>query len=261
MNQETHGSYAQVNGLRMYYEMHGAGRPLVLLHGAFGTAEGWATVLPTLAKTRQVIVVEQQGHGRTGDIARPLDVEQMAEDTAALLQQLQIETADVFGYSMGGMVALALAIRHPQRVQKLVILGAGMGANKDAYEPEAYNQFKSITPETFHFPQVKEPYTRVAPDPSQWPTLVAKITQSGDAFKGFAERDVQAITAHTLIMLGDRDVIRPEHAVAMLRLLPAAQLAILPGADHFLLFTQPEKVLALLLPFLDAPAPDRRREG
>ena len=258
MKQHTPGNFVQVNGLKMYYEVHGAGRPLVFLHGAFGTAEGWGGILSTLAKTHQVIVVELQGHGHTGDIDRPLSFRQMAEDVAALLQNLKIKEADVFGYSMGGGVALALAIQHPDLVRKLAILGATAGATKDTYDSEAYKQFKSITPENFNFPQVKEPYTRVAPDPSKWSVLVAKIIQMDDAFQGFAAKDVQAIQAQTLIMLGDHDGVRPEHAVEMFRLIPNSQLAIFPASDHFLLFMNPEKVLSTLMSFLELPVPERK---
>ena len=256
---QSKGSYAQVNGLKMYYEVHGTGQPVVLLHGAFGTAEGWAGVLPTLSKSRQVIVVELQGHGRTGDIDRPLSFAQMAEDTAALLQQLKIKKADVFGYSMGGGVAIALAIKHPDLVRKLAILGAGTGATKDTYTPEAYQQFKSITPENFNFPQVKDPYTRLAPDPSKWPVLVSKIIKMDDDFKGFAGKDVSSIKAQTLVMLGDRDGLRAEHAVEVFRLIPNSQLAIFPGGDHFLLFMSPEKVLSTLVPFLDTPVQETKK--
>ncbi len=252
VNPSVQGKYAEVNGLKMYYEIHGAGKPLVLLHGAFGSAEGWGGLLPMLAKTRQVIVVELQGHGHTGDIERPLSFNQMAEDTAAILRQLKIEKADVFGYSMGGSVALALAMKHPELVGRLAILGAGTGATKDTYDPEGYKQFKSMTPENFNFPQLKDPYTRKAPDPSKWPVLVAKIIAMDDDFKGFAEKDVKAIIAPTLIMMGDRDVVRPEHAVAMMRLIPHSQLAIFPGGDHFLPFMSPEKIAAALTLFLDA---------
>jgi pimeloyl-ACP methyl ester carboxylesterase len=253
MQQETQGSYAQINGLSMYYKIHGSGSPLVLLHGAFGTAEGWGTVLPTLAETHQVIVVELQGHGHTGDIDRPLSPQQLADDTAALLRQLGIQKADVFGYSMGGGVALALALQHPDLVRKLAVLGSAMGAMRDAYDPEVYKQFKSMTPENFHFPQVKDPYTRVAPDPSQWPVLVSKIVQMDDNFHGFDQQQMRSLQAPTLIMLGDRDGVRPEHAVEMYRLLPNAQLALFPNGDHFLLFSRPTTVLSTLVPFLTAP--------
>src|SRR5262245_17393040 len=115
--QEAKGKYAEVNGLKMYYEIHGSGQPLVLLHGAFGFAEGWGAMLPTLTKTHQVIAIELQGHGHTNDLDRPLTYEQMAEDTAALLDQLKVKDADFFGYSMGGTVALGVAIRHPELVR------------------------------------------------------------------------------------------------------------------------------------------------
>ena len=184
------GQYASVNGLNMYYEIHGTGRPLVLLHGAFGVA----TVFSILAKDRQVIAVELQGHGHTADIDRPLTFEQMADDTAALLDQLKIEQADFFGYSMGGNVALAVAIRHPKLVRKLVINGSNSGPIEHAYEPQSFQQFQSMPP-TFAPGILKAPYDKVAPDPKQWPALVAKIKTMGLEFPGFAREDLQAIKA------------------------------------------------------------------
>lgn len=246
-------NYAEVNGLQMYYEIHGAGRPLVLLHGAFGVVEGWEGLLATLARKRQVVMAEMQGHGRTGDIDRPLSPHQMADDTAALLRQLKIEDADVFGYSMGGVIALGLAIQHPDLVGRLAILGSGAGSMKDTYEPASYAQFQTITPENFNFPQVKDPYLKVAPDPTKWPVLVAKLSSMIKGFDGYPEKDVRSIQAPTLIMQGDRDGLRPEHAVEMYRLIPNAQLAIFPGADHFLPFMSPDRVLATLVPFLEVP--------
>ena len=253
MKQDTKGAYAEVNGLKMYYEVHGAGKPVVLLHGAFGVVEGWSGLLPALARTRQVIMMEMQGHGRTGDIDRPLSFEQMADDTAALLKILHIEEADLFGYSMGGTVALGVAIRHPELVRRVAILGSGTGPMKDTSEADNVKQFESITPETFNFPAVKDPYLRVAPDPTQWQVLVAKIIRLVKDFKGYAESEVRSIQAETLIMLGDRDGLRPEHAVEMYRLIPHSQLAIYPYADHFVLFASPKQVLATLLPFFGAP--------
>jgi pimeloyl-ACP methyl ester carboxylesterase len=249
---EVKGQYADVNGLKMYYEVHGTGKPLVLLHGAFG----WATVHPTLAKDRQVIAVELQGHGHTADIDRPLTPEQMADDVAALLKDLKIEQADIFGYSMGGTVGLGVAIRHPKLVRKLAINGSHYSKMEDAYEAETFKQFKSISPTEFAPPVLKEPYDKVAPDPKKWPTLVAKIKTMGLEFKGFAREDMKAIKAHVLITLGDRDGVRPEHAVEMFRLIPNSQLAVFPGADHFLLFTGPEKMLPTIAAFFDAPVPE-----
>ncbi|RYG44661.1 alpha/beta hydrolase, partial [bacterium] len=211
----SQGKYVQVNGMKMYYEAHGQGRPLVLLHGSFGTADSWGTLLPTLEKKRRVIVVELRGHGRTGGLDRPLTAEGMADDTAALLKELKIEKADVFGYSMGGKVALALAIRHPEAVGRVAILGSSMGSMKDTYEEASYAQFMSITPETFNFPQVKDPYTKVAPDPSKWPDLVKGIREMGLSFKGYTDEQAKGIQCPMLIMFGDREGIRLEHAVEM----------------------------------------------
>jgi pimeloyl-ACP methyl ester carboxylesterase len=247
---EKKQGYAAVNGLKMYYEIHGTGKPLVLLHGAFG----WATVFPSLAKNRQVIAVELQGHGHTADVDRPLTFEQMADDTAALLKHLKIEQADFFGYSMGGNVALAVAIRHPNLVGRVAINGSNYGKIEDAYEPETLRQFKSM-PADFAPPMLKGPYDKVAPDAKQWPLLVAKVKKMGLEFKGFARADMKSIKAHVLITLGDRDVVRPEHAVEMFRLIPNAQLAVFPGGDHFLLWTNADKVLAPIASFLDAPMP------
>lgn len=174
--QEGKGRYAEVNGLKMYYEIHGTGKPLVLLHGAFG----WATVYPTLAKNRQVIAIELQGHGHTADIDRPLTYEQMAEDTAALLKQLKIDQADFFGYSMGGSVALAVAIRHPQLVRKLVTVGSHYGKIEGANDPEVLAQFKSLSPDNFAPKQLKDPYDKIAPDPKQWPKSVADLSLNFD---------------------------------------------------------------------------------
>jgi pimeloyl-ACP methyl ester carboxylesterase len=251
------GKYAEVNGLKMYYEVHGRGKPLVLLHGAFATAEGWAGLLPQLTKNRQVIVVELQGHGHTADIDRPLSFKQMADDTAALLQLLKIKDADVFGYSMGGGTALSLAINHPELVHKLALLGTGTRPSKESFDPAAYQQLKSITPENFNFPQVKDPYVKVAPDPSKWPVLVSKVLKMDDDFKGYSEKEVKSIKAPTLIMMGDRDGVRMEHAVEMYRLIPNSQLSIFPNGDHFVLFMNSDKVLSTLESFLDAPAEKR----
>jgi len=241
------GKYADVNGLKMYYEIHGTGKPLVILHGAFG----WATVYPTLATNRQVIAVELQGHGHTADIDRPLTFEQMADDTAALLKQLKIEQADFFGYSMGGNVALAVAIRHPNLVHKLAINGSNFGKIEEAYEAATFKQFQNM-PADFAPAILKGPYEKVAPDPKQWPVLVAKIKKMGLEFKGFAREDMKSIKAPVLITLGDHDAVRVEHALEMFRLIPKAQLAVFPGGTHFLLWTNPEAVLAPVARFFDA---------
>lgn len=245
---EGRGEYAEVNGLKMYYEIHGTGKPLVVLHGAFG----WATVFPALARNRQVIAVELQGHGHTADIDRPLSIEQMADDTAALLTHLKIERADFFGYSMGGNVALAIAIRHPGVVGRVAINGSNFAKTEAAYEPATFEQFQKLSSD-FAPPILKDHYDKVASDPKQWPALVAKIREMGLGFQGFSREEMQSIKAPFLITLGDHDGVRPEHAVEMFRLIPNAQLAIFPGANHFLLFQDPDRLLTPVMAFLDAP--------
>jgi pimeloyl-ACP methyl ester carboxylesterase len=245
------GEYAEVNGLKMYYEKHGRGRPLLLLHGAFGTAESWANVLPVLTEIRQVIIVEQQAHGHTPDRDAPLTYEQMAEDTAALLRGLGVQSADVFGYSDGGVVGLGLAIKHPQLVRKLAILGANAGTLASTYDKASYEQFLNL-PDDFAPAVSKGAYDRVAPDKAKWRVLVRKIKDLGCSFRGFPDDDLRSIKALTLIMQGDRDAVRAEHAVAMMRLIPQSQLAIFPDGDHFILYKRTAKVAEVLVDFLGA---------
>ena len=262
--------YAPVNGLRMYYEIHGSGRPLILLHGAYMTIDMMGPLLPGLARARRVIAVEQQGHGRTADADRPITYEQMADDTAALAGHLGIANADVVGYSMGGAVALQSAIRHPSLVRRLVVASASFSS--DAMHAEALEMFPSITPELFAGTPIEEAYQRTAPNPDDFPKLVAKLTELDVTPFTWPAEDIRAITAPTLIVLGDSDGVRLEHAVEFFRLrgggvmgdlagLPASQLAVLPGTAHFVppgsgLLDRADWLLAMILPFLDAPTPE-----
>jgi pimeloyl-ACP methyl ester carboxylesterase len=181
----------------------------------------------------------------------------MADDTAALLRHLKIEQADFFGYSMGGNVALALAIRHPSLVGKVAVNGSNCGKIEDAYEPEAFKQFQSM-PADFAPPVLKGPYDKVAPDPKKWPVLVAKVKKMGLEFKGFARGDMRSIKVPVLITQGDHDLVRLEHAVEMFRLIPNAKLAVLPGGDHFMIWTNPDKLLSPIAAFLNAPVPETK---
>ena len=214
---QAKGSYATVNGLKMYYEIHGEGEPLVLLHGALSTIEvDFGQVLPTFAETRQVIAIEQQAHGHTADIDRPLSYEQMADDTAALLQQLNIENADFFGYSMGGGIALQIAIRHPDLVRKLVVAAATY--NSGGYHPRILAGEQTMKPEDLAGSPFQEAYARTAPNPEAWPALIAKVQQLDGQIQDWLPQDIQAIAAPTLLIYGDADVVRPEHAVELFRL-------------------------------------------
>jgi pimeloyl-ACP methyl ester carboxylesterase len=257
MNEGTRnarGSYASVDGLEMYYEIHGTGRPLVLLHGGLTTIDtSFGKALPSLAQTWQVIAVEQQAHGHTVDIDRPLDFAQMADDTAALLRRIGVKQADFFGYSDGGNVALGIAIRHPDLVRKLAI--AGTNYNNDGLYPEILEFLRHANAEDM--PAVlRDAYTRVAPKPDDWATLVDKVARLGVDFKGWQPEDIRSIKAPALVMIGDADIVRPEHAVEMFRLLPHAQLAVLPGTDHGMRLDRPEWLLSMLAAFLDAPMPE-----
>ena len=254
--------YAPVYGLQMYYEIRGSGQPLVLLHGAFMTIELMGKLVPGLAESRQVVAVEFQGHGHTADIDRPITYEQLADDTAALLRHLGIDGADVYGYSLGGGVALQVAIRHPELVRKLVIVSASY--SKEGMYPEVFAAIEQIKPELFDGTPWRAAYDRTAPHPEAFPALVAKLNRLDMGPFAWSAEAVRAITAPTMIVIGDSDGTRPEHAVEMFRLrgggvfgdlagLPAAQLAILPGTTHVGILDRADWLLAMVPPFLDAP--------
>jgi pimeloyl-ACP methyl ester carboxylesterase len=259
--------YAPVNGLQMYYEIHGSGEPLLLLHGAFGAIDLWGPILTTLAEHHQVIAVEFQGHGHTADIIdRPLDYEQLADDVAALMGHLGIAQADVVGYSMGGTTGLQLAIRHPERVRKLVAVSPNY--RSDGYYPELLAGLQMMTPDIFTGTREKAAYLRHAPHPEDFPVLVEKQKVLPQDF-AFPDEDVEGITAPTLVVLGDSDVVRPEHGVALFRLLgggvpadltgslPNSQLAILPGTTHAsIVLDRADELLTVIEPFVAAPMPD-----
>jgi pimeloyl-ACP methyl ester carboxylesterase len=261
------GGYVSVNGLEMYYEIHGTGQPLVLLHGAFsaiGTSFG--ELLPSLAERRQVIAFEMQAHGRTADIDRPLSYEQMADDTAAALEQLGIEKADFFGYSMGAFIALQIAIRHPEVVRKLVL--ASVTYNLGGVHPGLMEGLADMKPEMMYGSPWHEEYTRIAPNPEDFATLFAKKTQMDRNLKDVPAEFIESIEAPTLLIIGDSDLVRPEHAVEMFRLLgggvfgdtpaglPSSQLAVLPGTSHVTLVSRADLLLSIIPPFLDAPMPE-----
>jgi pimeloyl-ACP methyl ester carboxylesterase len=245
------GEYASVNGLKMYYEIHGTGQPLVLLHGSFT----WGTNYPTLAQGRQVIVIDMQGHGRTADINRPFSFEQMADDTAALLKHLKIEQADVFGYGMGGTIGLALAIRHPELLRRLAICSAAYRPVQESYPTDVLEAFREMTPESFAPKELKEPYDKMSPAPN-WRGLVAKIVEMERDFKGFSQEQMKAIKAEVFIAAGDRYDVGLEHVVEMHNLIPKSQLAVYPNSDHLLISTNPDKMLVQIREFLNTNKKD-----
>jgi pimeloyl-ACP methyl ester carboxylesterase len=264
----TLGHYALVNALNMYYEIHGVGKPLVLLHGGIGAIEMFGEVLPLLAGGRQVIAVNLQAHGRTADIDRPLSFELMADDIAALIRHLDLENADVMGYSLGGGVALQVAIRHPDVVRKLVLVSTP--CRRDGWYPEVLAGMEQLGPGAAE-PMKQSPtyqlYASIAPRPEDWPVLLTKLGQLLKQDYDWS-KDVAGIKAPTLIVVGDADSVRTSHAVEMFGLLGGgkvdggwdgsgvsnAQLAILPATTHYNIFSSPA-LASCVIPFLDAPMP------
>lgn len=263
--------YAPVNGLRMYYEIHGEKRddrpPLLLLHGAYMTIDSFGQLLAELAKTRQVIGVELQAHGHTGDIDRPLSYESMADDAAAVIRHLGIDKVDVFGYSMGGAAALQVGMRHPEVVRKLIVMSAGY--RYDGGHPQMYEMIESITPELFAGSPMEAAYKRTAPDPDAFPTLVEKLKDLDRTPFAWPDEEIRRIAAPVLVIVGDSDAVQLEHAVALFKLLgggvmgdlaglPKSQLAVLPGTTHFIPFgsgmlDRADWILSMAGLFLDAP--------
>lgn len=250
--------YAPVNGLKIYYEAHGRANdkipPLVLLHGGGSTIEtSFGKILPALARGRRVIAFEQQGHGHTADIAdRPFTFEQSADDTAGLLRHLNIGKADIFGYSNGGHIALQMAIRHPDLVRKLVVESAMF--QRDGCDPGFWKSFEHAKLDDMP-PELREAYLGVAPHPEDFPTFFAKSVQRMLDFKDWTPEAIQSINAPALVVTGDHDIVRPEHAVLMFRLLPNAQLAVLPGTDHMTIVNRSDWLVPMVEMFLDSPAP------
>jgi pimeloyl-ACP methyl ester carboxylesterase len=220
-------NYAEINGIRMYYEIHGSGNPVVLIHGGGSTINTtFGKVLPLLARTNMVIAVELQAHGRTTDREAAESFDQDADDVAELLSQLNIKSADLFGFSNGGNSAMRLAIRHPQLPRKLIIASSfykknGMVAG--FWEGMEHATFSDM-------PQVyKDEYLRVNNQPAALMNMFEKDAKRMQTFEDWREEDLRSIKAATLVVVGDQDIITPEHAVEMYRLFPHGRLAILPG--------------------------------
>jgi pimeloyl-ACP methyl ester carboxylesterase len=249
--------YAPVNGLELYYEIHGAGEPLVVLPGAYMTVELFGDLVPTLAASRTVIAVEFQGHGHTADIDRPFSYEDFADDAAALLTHLGIDQADVYGYSLGGGVALQLGLRHPNRVRKLVIASASYSSG--GMYTEVLGGIENITPEMFDGTPWREAYERTAPVRAAFPMLVEKLKALD--MTPF-DWPIEELAVPALIVIGDSDGTRLEHAVDMFRRLgggvfgdlapelPSSQLAILPGTTHVGMLERAAWIAAMVTTFL-----------
>lgn len=225
--QDSTSGYALVNGLKMYYEVHGTGSPLVLIHGGGSTIQTtFGRVLHSFAKTRKVIAVEMQAHGRTADINRSLSFEQDADDIAALLQYLKIDKADIFGFSNGASTTLQLAIRHPQKVNRIIV--ASTFYKKDGAYAWFWDFIAQATFEGMLQP-FKDAFLKENPDKKALHKMYERDITRMQSFPDISEELMRTIKAPAFIITGDADVVRPEHAVEMYRLLPRAKLAILPG--------------------------------
>ncbi len=269
-NKDAQGSYALVNGLQMYYEIHGSGEPLVLLHGGFGLTSMFGEILPRLAEKRQVIAVDLQAHGRTVDIDRPLRNELMGDDVAALIKHLGFTQANVMGYSMGGATALRTAIQHPALVKKLIVVSVPY--KRSGWYPEmvaAMQQMNSAAMAFMKETPMYQSYVSVAPKPENFSMLCDKMGAMLRRDYDWTD-EVAALKMPTLLVIGDADGLPPSHAAEFFALLGGgqrdgswdgsgmsnAQLAILPGTTHYNIFYSPALVLAVT-PFLDAPMPSQ----
>jgi pimeloyl-ACP methyl ester carboxylesterase len=271
MNTTQQSNYATINGLELYYEIHGSGaeQPLVLLPGGYMTVAAMGAIVPELAATRQVIAVELQGHGHTSDIERPLRFELLADDIAALVTQLQLERVDLFGYSLGGGVALQTAIRHPEVVRKLVL--ASTPFQRGGWYPENVAAMRATSVEGFAQTPLPAEYRKVSPRPDAWPTVVAKMRDLITSDYDWAE-DVAALKVPVLLVVGDGDGVRLEHVVEFFGLLGGSKgdgdmgglspsaLAVLPATTHVGwappyhgIMTRTQLLIPIITEFLDAP--------
>jgi pimeloyl-ACP methyl ester carboxylesterase len=260
------GEYADVNGINLYYETHGAGRPMILLHGGLGSGEMFGPILPALTDRHQVIAVDLQGHGRTGDIDRPIDIRLMAGDIAALIDHLGLDKPDLVGYSLGGGVAFFTAVNYPEKVGKLVMASAHI--RQDAIYAEMREQQGQVSAAAAEFMKdtpMYQLYQRVAPRPEDFPRLLDKIGESMRYDFDFSE-EVRGLQVPTLVVAADADMAPPSHYVEVFELLDGGlrdggwmgenrpkgghALAILPGLTHYDIFTSP-LFAAATLAFLD----------
>ncbi|MBO9695465.1 MAG: alpha/beta fold hydrolase [Sphingopyxis sp.] len=262
-----------VAGAAIHYQVYGdlkSGRtPLVVLHGAFMSADAMKPLIDPLAATRPVIAVDARGHGRSGGVDGPLSYDRMADDTAAVLDSLGVRQADVLGYSMGGSTAVALAVKHPDRIGKQVILSAT--SRLDGWYPEVLAGISKLTPEIFAGSPIDTEYKRLSPAPQKFPVLVANIKSLDATPFGWSDAAVRAIPGRTMVIIGDADGVTLDHAIQLFKLrgggdvaaatqgfltsAPKARLAILPATSHIGIMGEVPAIAAMVTPFLDDKAP------
>lgn len=252
--------YADVNGLKMYYEVYGKGKPLVLLHGSYMTIPlNWSNIIPYFTD-RKVIVAEMQGHGRTRDISRKISYESMADDVSGLLKHLKIDSADILGYSMGGGIAYQLAIRHPDQVRRLIVLSGSY--KHDGWWPDVEKMYSTINADMFKGSPIEKQYDSLGNDPKHFPEFVKKVIQI-DLEPYDWSKEVKAIKAPLFQVIGDADGIRYEHALELytalgggkmgdIHGLPKSRLAIVPGTTHIGIMYRMDWLKPMINDFLDS---------
>src|SRR5882672_2644373 len=242
--------YAPVNDLKLYYEIEGTGDPLVCIPPAFGYAG--VNPYPALVQSHTVITVDLQGNGRTADIPeRPISIEQYAKDVVELLKYLKISKADFLGESYGGNTAAVIAVRYPELVRRLVTYSATFSPPPNTLDPKTTHYDYPPTSETRDVQFQRESYMRVAPDPNYWPKIYDKV--GSIHWKGFSKEELASIKAPILIIQGDHDFVRLEHSVETVKLIPHAELAVIPSASHFALSSEQERVVPIIKHFLEKP--------
>ena len=254
--------YAPVNGLKMYYEIHGTGEPVVMLHGAFMSITAWNDWVNELSKTRKVIAVEMQGHGRTSDIDRDITYENLSDDVAKLLELLKIPRADIVGYSLGGGVAIQTAIRHPEKVRRVVSISAPFA--REGWVKEANDFWPTFSWEMFKGTPMETEYKRLSPTPEKFPDFVNHIKATALKPYDFGDEKLKATKAPMFFIFGDADGVRLDHIAEMYGLKgggnthgdmqprSASRLAILPGTTHVTLMNQRQTIIPMVTDFLDA---------
>ena len=264
---------ATVDGARIHYQTYGdlaSGKtPLLVLHGSYMSGDAMRPLIEQFAATRPVIAVDQRGHGRTGDLPGPITYERLADDAAGVLRALHVRTADVLGYSMGGTAALVLALRHPERVGKQVIVSGT--SRRDGWYPEVGRALAQVTPEVMAGTPLEAEYKRLSPTPDAFPTLVRKLRDLDTMDYDRPDEAVRAIGGKTMIVVGDADGVTLEHAVALFKLrgggdrnaalqgflpeAPRARLAVLAGTAHTGIMAQATLLAELVTPFLEDATP------
>nr|WP_276901291.1 alpha/beta hydrolase [Pedobacter kyonggii] len=253
--------YAPINGLKLYYEIYGNGEPIVLLHGSYMAIDmNYDQLIPLLAKTRKVIAIEMQGHGRTADTDRPYSYEGLASDVSELLKYLKIGKADIVGYSLGGTVALETAIKYPGQINNLIFISSVFKYN--GWVQDARNIFPTIKPEFFEKTPLKTEYDRLAPQPKHWIDFVNKLSKFDATSFDLGENNVKQLKCPALLIFGDNDGVELSHVAEIYKLigggifadmkgLPKSQLAILAGSTHVGLMGKTTEINSLIEEFLN----------